>query len=423
MARVEHEDVAVTEPDVKTLADLPFHVSGRFPKPVLLQRCREDGTDDLSSREVFDRIRDLSLGLSDFGVRAGDRVALVSESRPEWTIADLAILTAGAVTVPVYPTLPAEHMQVILADCGARFVIASDEEQAAKIRSVRRTLSSIETMAVIDAAGDGGADETPAEVPLAVVAARGHTRLIAEDGLGRRYREAVAGFDPDEVATIIYTSGTTGVPKGVMLTHANILSNMLASRQVISMTSDDTALSFLPLSHSFERTTMYRYLYEGVTVAFAESLETIGRDLQAIAPTIMTGVPRVYEKVQARVLASVAQAPAVRPKDLRVGARRRAVAHLAGVCPPARALARAVAGPAGRPIGVCQDPRPHWRPTPADHLGRGGARARAGRVLLCGRDADRRRLRLDGDGARADHQPPGGDPGSGRSARRFLASS
>ena len=314
MARVEHEDVALTEPDVKTLADLPFHVSGRFPKPVLLQRCREDGTDDLSSREVFDRIRDLSLGLSDFGVRAGDRVALVSESRPEWTIADLAILTAGAVTVPVYPTLPAEHMQVILADCGARFVIASDEEQAAKIRSVRRTLSSIETMAVIDAAGDGGADETPAEVPLAVVAARGHTRLIAEDGLGRRYREAVAGFDPDEVATIIYTSGTTGVPKGVMLTHANILSNMLASRQVISMTSDDTALSFLPLSHSFERTTMYRYLYEGVTVAFAESLETIGRDLQAIAPTIMTGVPRVYEKVQARVLASVAQAPAVRRK-------------------------------------------------------------------------------------------------------------
>ena len=304
----------MTEPDVKTLADLVFHVSGRFPKPVLLRRCRADGTDDLSSRELFDRVRDFSLGLSDFGIRPGDRVALVSESRPEWTIADLAILTAGAVTVPVYPTLTAGQMQGILADSAARLVIVSDEAQAAKVRSVRRRLSAIEAVVVIDAADDGGADGAAAELPFAAMAARGHTRLMTEDGLGRRYREVVDGFDPDDVATIIYTSGTTGEPKGVMLTHTNILSNIRASRQVISMTSDDTALSFLPLSHSFERAILYMYLYEGVTVTFAESLETIGRDLQAIAPTIMTGVPRVYEKVQARVLESVAQAPAIRRK-------------------------------------------------------------------------------------------------------------
>ncbi len=304
----------MTEPDLKTLADLVFHVSGRFPKPVLLRRCRADGTDDLSSRELFDRVRDFSLGLSDFGIRPGDRVALVSESRPEWTIADLAILTAGAVTVPVYPTLTAGQMQGILADSAARLVIVSDEAQAAKVRSVRRRLSAIEAVVVIDAADDGGADGVAAELPFAAMAARGHTRLMTEDGLGRRYREMAAGFDPDDVATIIYTSGTTGEPKGVMLTHTNILSNIRASRQVISMTSDDTALSFLPLSHSFERAILYMYLYEGVTVAFAESLETIGRDLQAIAPTIMTGVPRVYEKVQARVLESVAQAPAIRRK-------------------------------------------------------------------------------------------------------------
>ena len=304
----------MTEPDLKTLADLVFHVSGRFPKPVLLRRCRADGTDDLSSRELFDRVRDFSLGLSDFGIRPGDRVALVSESRPEWTIADLAILTAGAVTVPVYPTLTAGQMQGILADSAARLVIVSDEAQAAKVRSVRRRLSAIEAVVVIDAADDGGADGVAAELPFTAMAARGHTRLMTEDGLGRRYREMAAGLDPDDVATIIYTSGTTGEPKGVMLTHTNILSNIRASRQVISMTSDDTALSFLPLSHSFERAILYMYLYEGVTVAFAESLETIGRDLQAIAPTIMTGVPRVYEKVQARVLESVAQAPAIRRK-------------------------------------------------------------------------------------------------------------
>ncbi|HJO39179.1 MAG: long-chain fatty acid--CoA ligase [Vicinamibacterales bacterium] len=304
----------MTEPDVRTLADLPFHVSGRFPKPILLQRCRVDGTDDLSSKEVFEGVRDLSLGLGALGVGAGDKIALVSESRPEWTMTDLAILTAGAITVPLYPTLGAEQMRGILADSGARFAVVSDEEQAAKLRSVRQSLPSLEAVAVIDR-GEGdtpGAGAT--EMRLSVVAARGHKRLMTEGGLGRRYREVTAGLDPDAVATIIYTSGTTGEPKGVMLTHANILSNVKASRQVIPMTSEDWALSFLPLSHSLERTVMYLYLYDGVTVAFAESLETIGRDLQAVAPTIMTGVPRVFEKVQARVLESVAQAPALRRK-------------------------------------------------------------------------------------------------------------
>ncbi|MCH2278948.1 MAG: long-chain fatty acid--CoA ligase [Vicinamibacterales bacterium] len=300
--------------DVKTLADLPFHVSGRFPKEVLLQRCHADGTNDLSSRDLFEKVRDLSLGLSGLGIQAGDRIALVSESRPEWVIADLAILSAGAVTVPIYPTLPAEQMRTILADSKARFVIVSDEGQAAKVRSVRRTLLALEGVAIIDSMNNDQPVEKSIEMPLSEVAARGHQRLLTEDGLGRDYREASSRVDPDEVATIIYTSGTTGEPKGVMLTHTNILSNVMASRQVIPMTSEDTALSFLPLSHSLERTVMYIYLHDGVTVAFAESLDTIGRDLQLIAPTLMTGVPRVYEKVQARVLESVAQEPAMRRK-------------------------------------------------------------------------------------------------------------
>ena len=325
----------MTEPDVQTLADLPFHVSGRFPKPILLQRCRADGTDDLSSREVFDRVRDLSLGLTGLGIEPGDRVALMSESRPDWTIADLAILTARAVTVPLYPTLAVEQVRGILADSGARLVIVSDAEQVAKVIAVRGGVPALESVVVMDRAdGEGG---EAAVLSMTDVAARGHRRLMTEDGLGRRFREATAGGDPEAVATIIYTSGTTGEPKGVMLTHANILSNVRSTGEVIPMNSEDTALSFLPLSHSLERTVLYKYLYDGVTVAFAESLDTIGRDLRAVRPTITTGVPRVYEKVQARVLESVAHAPPVRRRifgwALGVGGAR-ALAQQAGRAAP-----------------------------------------------------------------------------------------
>ena len=393
----------MTEPDVQTLADLPFHVSGRFPKPILLQRCRADGTDDLSSREVFDRVRDLSLGLTGLGIEPGDRVALMSESRPDWTIADLAILTARAVTVPLYPTLAVEQVRGILADSGARLVIVSDAEQVAKVIAVRGGVPALESVVVMDRAdGEGG---EAVVLSMTDVAARGHRRLMTEDGLGRRFREATAGGDPEAVATIIYTSGTTGEPKGVMLTHANILSNVRSTGEVIPMNSEDTALSFLPLSHSLERTVLYKYLYDGVTVAFAESLDTIGRDLRAVRPTITTGVPRVYEKVQARVLESVAHAPPVRRRifgwALGVGGAR-ALAQQAGRAAP---LARPRPGSPGRPLGVPEDPRRDRGAAAADRVGRRAARAWPRRVLLGDWHADRRGLRVDGDVAGADHQP------------------
>ena len=300
--------------EVKTLASLPFHISDRLSKPVLFQRCRATGADDFSSQELFEEIRVISLGLSALGVQPGDRVALISDTRPEWVIADLAILSAGAVTVPLYPTLASEQIFEILNDAQVRFAIVAGEAEAAKVRSVSQTLPQLEIVAVIDRQSDETSRDESGEMGLCDVAERGRRRLLAEEGLAQRYRETVNGVSPNDIATIIYTSGTTGRSKGVMLTHVNILSNVRASLQMISMKSDDVALSFLPLSHSLERTVVYAYLCEGVTVAFAESLETIARDLRMIKPTIMTGVPRVYEKVQARVLESVAQAPAIRRK-------------------------------------------------------------------------------------------------------------
>ena len=293
---------------IRTLADLPFHVVGRFPKPVLLRHCVGDHLEDRSSREMFDTVRDLSLGLEAVGVQAGDRVAILANSRPEWTITDLATLTAGAVTVPVYATLPAGQVGYILADAGARVVVVEDAEQAAKVREERHRLPAVETVIVM-APGPGARSD---ELTLREVGERGHHRLMEEDALGRRYKERCQAIEPDALATIIYTSGTTGHPKGVMLSHHNFVSNIIDCDQMIPLTDDDTALSFLPLSHAFERMVVYLYLYKGATIAFAEAIDTLGRDMQQVRPTIMTGVPRVYEKLRARIIGAMAAAPRVR---------------------------------------------------------------------------------------------------------------
>ena len=299
----------MTEPLIRTIADLPFHVAGRFQKPVLIRHCVGDRFEDRSSREVFDEVRDLSLGLEGIGVQAGDRVAILADSRPEWTITDLATLTAGAVTVPVYATLPAGQVGYILADAGARVVVAEDDLQAAKVREERHRLPELETVIVMVPGPEG---VQSGERALAEVVDQGHRRLMRENGLGRGYKERSQALDPDALATIIYTSGTTGHPKGVMLSHHNLVANIVDVDQVIDITDDDTALSFLPLSHAFERMVVYLYLYKGATIAFAEAIDTLGRDMQQVRPTVMTGVPRVYEKLRARIIGAMAAAPRVR---------------------------------------------------------------------------------------------------------------
>ena len=318
----------MTAAEIRTLADLPFHVSGRHPKPALVGRCTPDGVDVSSSRDFFEQIRDFSLGLKEIGVGPGDRVAVICETRPEWMVVDLGALTAGAVTVPIYPTLPAERIRYILADSGAGTVVASDEEQAAKVRTIRSQLGALETIVVIDADASGApADPSSTrELSFADVEQRGHRRLMQEDGLAREFKEAAAAITEDQLATIIYTSGTTGDPKGVMLTHGAIVANVVDADTMITVSDTDDALSFLPLCHALERQVVYLYLYKGVTVTFAETLETVARDMVRVSPTVMTGVPRVFEKLRARILDAVSQAPPLRQKlfrwALRVGLQR-----------------------------------------------------------------------------------------------------
>jgi long-chain acyl-CoA synthetase len=302
--RVYNSIVTITttsepEASVNTIADLPFHMAGRFPKPLMVGRCQSGKIDGLSSKELFDRIRDLSLGLASIGVASGDRVAIVSESRPEWLMADFAILTAGAVTVPIYPTLAATQARYILQDAGAKAAIVSTRLQLEKIQEVRHQLPALQTVIAIDGAA---ATDSASIISFADLARRGHDRMSGDWGTGRAFLEVARATTPDQLATIVYTSGTTGEPKGVMLTHGNLVANLKAAAVVLKVDDDDVALSFLPLSHAFERMVAYVYLLCGVTIVFAESFDTISRDIALVRPTILTGVPRVYEKLYARVM-------------------------------------------------------------------------------------------------------------------------
>ena len=210
--------------------------------------------------------------------------------------------------VPVYPTLTAAQAAAVMADAGARMAVGSDGSQLAKLAEARPSVPSLETLIAMTAGGEAAVAGTLA---LDAVAARGHDRIRDGWGAAKAYRDRAAAVRADDLATLIYTSGTTGEPKGVMLTHANIVSNVRGCLQVLPVTQDDVALSFLPLSHAFERTVVYTYLAAGVSVVFAEGMDTLPRDLMTVGPTIMTGVPRVFEKVRARVLDTVARGSAI----------------------------------------------------------------------------------------------------------------
>jgi long-chain acyl-CoA synthetase len=302
------------DPDVRTIADLPFHVSGRFQASALVGTARGGEVRSITGKDFFEQVRDLSFGLTALGMSPGDRVALMAESRPEWLAVDLAVLAAGAIPVPVYPSLSAGQVRYILADSAASLAVVSTDLQLEKVQEIRHELPHLRVVVVMDATVAG---QSPSVVSLADTAARGHTRMQTEWGAGRQFRDTARAVRPEALATIIYTSGTTGEPKGVMLTHGALVSNLLAAARVLDVSERDVGLSFLPLSHAFERMVAWVYLLCGVHVVFAESFDTVGRDIGLVRPTVITGVPRVYQKLQARILEKGSSGSAGRAKLFR----------------------------------------------------------------------------------------------------------
>lgn len=291
------EDIAAFP---RTMAELPFFVSGRYPKPDLIGRSLPSGIAAINGPDLVDRVRDLGLGLAGLGVGRADRVAIVAESRPEWLYADFAILARGGVTVPIYPTLSVDQAAYILNDGEVRVAFASTSAQVEKLQAAARAAPTLSTIIAIE---DGPVGSGPTQVvSMAAVAAAGHRRIVDGWGVAKTFLDEARAVQPSDLATIIYTSGTTGEPKGVELTHGNLAANVAATQERLQLRQTDVALSILPLCHAFERTAAYFYLSTGVSMIFAESMETVGRDLLAVRPTLMTGAPRVFEKLHARIV-------------------------------------------------------------------------------------------------------------------------
>ena len=409
---------------ISTLAQIPAHIAGKYSRDVFMRRCRADGSDAWSTAQLVEAVHALAAALLNLGVEAGDRVALMSDSRPEWVICDLATLEIGAVTVPIYPTLSPAQARYILEDSGARIAIVSDLVQAAKIQDVRHLLTALEVLVIIEPEGPGKAATAGGSVlAMSELIARGRDRLAADPSVRVALDTRIAAVAPGQLATIIYTSGTTGDAKGVMLTHDNIVSNVLGAAPILRKGPEDVALSFLPLSHGFERTVVFSYLTDGVTVVFAESIDTLARDLPATAPTLMTAVPRVFEKLHSAHPRDRAAGPRRAPYAVSLGVAPRTGPRPRGTARPGVVRAFRLAGHARRPSRVLAYPVAPRRADANAHVGERAAADRYRRVLRCGRPADSRGLRSHRDVTDPDRKPVRMPRGSARWGRPSIASS
>jgi long-chain acyl-CoA synthetase len=232
----------------------------------------------IPAESFVERVRHVALGLAELGVRVGDRVSLLSENRPEWSIVDLAILSLGAVNVPIYTTQAVEQVRYILEDSGARLLFVSGRKVFKHARPGIEGIETLEGMVFFEA---DAVSQVEGAITLDDLEERGREREAKEPDAYTALTNAVSG---NELATIIYTSGTTGEPKGVMLTHENFISNILSISSTLPISNEDVALSVLPLSHIFERTVFYVFCYTGVSRLLRRLLRRGGRALARSAP-------------------------------------------------------------------------------------------------------------------------------------------
>ena len=277
----------------ETIPALFLHAVETYDKPNAFQRKVHGTYVNISHRDTLALVKKTAGGLLSLGLVKGDRVALLSENRHEWAVADLAILSAGCVNVPIYPTLPPHQVEYILRDSEVRAAFVSGRAQFEKIDGVRGHLPSLQHIFSFERIED-------------------QTRVLTLDELMQRgaavgdpslFEKRIATIGADDWASVIYTSGTTGDPKGVVLTHSNFVSNVMSCTETFHVDAGDTCLSFLPLSHALERTGGYYVpLYGGVTIAYAENFNTVLQNLREVHPTFLVSVPRFFEKVHTRIV-------------------------------------------------------------------------------------------------------------------------
>ncbi|MDG1190440.1 MAG: AMP-dependent synthetase/ligase [Flavobacteriaceae bacterium] len=252
--------------------------------------------ESVSSTEFLNQSRAISRALVGMGIKAGDKIAMISSNnRTEWSLVDVGLLTLGAVNIPIYPTISATDYEYILNHSESLYCFVSDQEVYDKVKAIQKNVKSLKKIYSFDQ-----------------IKGCAHWSELLDEGANTNHDNSVNQMrdrvKPEDLATIIYTSGTTGVPKGVMLSHDNVVSNVISSSKRLPLTiGEATALSFLPICHIFERVILYIYMYNSVTVYFAESIDTIGDNLKEIKPNVMTAVPRLLEKVYDKIYARGAE--------------------------------------------------------------------------------------------------------------------
>ena len=293
----------------KNLADMFFKNRDAHGSKTAYMYKKDGNWVSVSFKEAVDRAERIAAGLASLGVKKGDRVALMSENRIEWALTDYATLSLGAVLVTVYPSLLAEQVKYILNDSESVAVFVSHEIHQQKVESIRNELPHTKHFFVFDPEGVELNDTWKSYDTLEEIGAKflEENKTFVTDSIDK--------VDIEDWATIIYTSGTTGEPKGAILSHKNLLSNVEDSLQVLQIWENDSLLSFLPLSHVLERMAgHFLSCHQASTVAYAESIESVPANLKEIKPTVMISVPRLYEKIYAKIIDQVESGPPLKRK-------------------------------------------------------------------------------------------------------------
>ncbi len=299
------------EDEPRSLPDLFIKAAKRFDRADALNFKQNGVWKAISSNELITRSRHIALGLMSLGLSIGDRAAILASNSPEWTLADAGCQFAGVVDVPIYTTLAPDSVRYILNDAGVKVFFVEGRDDHERIREAIEQCTSIEKLVFFKDGGDPNF---------------GDDRFISLAKLESLGREKASTMDPEaieslgrtlsgsDIATLIYTSGTTGEPKGVMLTHDNIISNVIDAGEKYDFSIDDRPLSVLPLSHVFERSAMYLYILNGMAVHYAESVEKVPENLAEVGPTIFVGVPRIFEKVYSKAKLKASQGGALKER-------------------------------------------------------------------------------------------------------------
>jgi long-chain acyl-CoA synthetase len=304
--------------EFRTLCELFYRSVDTYRKLEHLKVKRDGAWRAIGSDELRQAVEEIATALRGLGVARGERVAILSENRPEWAMVDFAALCAGAIDVPIYSTLTAPQILYLLQDSEAKVLFVSTQALYKKVAEVRDKATALKEVVMMDPVA------VPGTLAFDELRRRGRETLAQNPGAVRAW---AAEAKPEDIATFIYTSGTTGDPKGVMLTHSNLVSNTIGSSAVFGLHGgDESCLSFLPLSHVFERMSGHYLMFEiGATIAYAESVDKVPENMLEVRPTILMSVPRLYEKMYARVNEKVAADPPARQKifrwALRVGKR------------------------------------------------------------------------------------------------------